>query len=76
MSSRFRCCGRTNAVALSAGIETNVSLLCYNSITEQGQMFWVTVRQFARREVRQSWFRLVSMVSIKPGIRVYAMASD
>jgi hypothetical protein len=52
---------------------TNVSLLCYNSITEQGQMFCVT---FAHREATRSWLWLVSMVSIKPGIRAYGMESD
>ena len=52
---------------------TNVSLLCYNSITGQGQMFWVTVRAVPGI---LKWGCVVSMVSINSGIRVYGVEND
>lgn len=48
---------------------TNVILLCYNSITEQGQMFW-GVRTLSSTLIR------VHLVSINCGIRVYGMEGD
>jgi hypothetical protein len=57
---------------------TKMSLLCYNSNTEQGQMFWVTA-QFAGlpgmpKAVLQ--FLWCPMVSINPGIRAHGLESD
>jgi hypothetical protein len=39
-------------------------MLCYNSITEQGQMFWIA----AVRGRYGSQFDVLSMLSISPGI--------
>ena len=52
---------------------TNVSLLCYNSITGQGQMFWVTV---GASPGILKWGCVASMVSINLGIRVYGVEND
>jgi hypothetical protein len=52
------------------GTCTNSKCLCYNSVTGQGQLLWVGVclhNGFGRR------FSLVSMVSIKLGIRFYGV---
>ena len=41
-------------------------MLCYNSTTEQGQMFWIA----AARGRYGSQFDVLSMLSISPGISI------
>jgi hypothetical protein len=43
---------------------TDLNSVCYNSITEQGQMFWIA----AVRGRYGSQFDVLSMLSISPGI--------
>ena len=43
---------------------TDLNSVCYNSITEQGQMFWIA----AVRGRYGSQFDALSMLSISPGI--------
>jgi hypothetical protein len=43
---------------------TDLNSVCYNSITEQGQMFWIA----AARGRYGSQFDVLSMLSISPGI--------
>jgi hypothetical protein len=43
---------------------TDLNSVCYNSITEQGQMFWIAVA----RGWYGSQFDVLSMLSISPGI--------
>lgn len=43
---------------------TDLNSVCYNSITEQGQMFWIA----AARGRYGSKFDVLSMLSISPGI--------
>jgi hypothetical protein len=45
---------------------TDLNSLCYNSITEQGQMFWIA----AVRGRYGSQFDVLSMLSISPGISI------
>ena len=45
---------------------TDLNSLCYNSITEQGQMFWIA----AARGRYGSKFDVLSMLSISPGISI------
>ena len=45
---------------------TDLNSVCYNSITEQGQMFWIA----AVRGRYGSQFDVLSMLSISPGISI------
>ena len=49
---------------------TDLNSLCYNSLTGQGQLLWVSV---ACSTVFGQQFSLVSMVSINLGIRFYGV---
>ena len=49
--------------AISATV-TDLNSLCYNSILEPGQMFWIAVA----RGRYGSQFDVLSMLSISPGI--------
>jgi hypothetical protein len=45
---------------------TDLNSVCYNSITEQGQMFWIATA----RGRYGSQFDVLSMLSISPGISI------
>jgi len=45
---------------------TDLNSVCYNSLTEQGQMFWIA----ATRGRYGSQFDVLSMLSISPGIQI------
>ena len=63
-----RCSNRDKSQTWSATLRlfsyTDLNSVCYNSITEQGQMFWIA----AVRGRYGSQFDVLSMLSISPGI--------
>src|SRR5208282_1676903 len=64
ISFRERTCSSTGP--LWNRTYTDLNSVCYNSITEQGQMFWIA----AAHRRYGSKFDVLSMLSISPGISI------